>query len=173
MYTKQRQDTDVCVCVCARVRVRAVLEIQRPPAHWDQSGTGGQRDPARQRPVHRGEHWPRVLLAHQLGGGKTPEAIKTRSLTSISFHFHNSLILKLLPSESFDWPGLLPTWTNHWADNDPTRAVAHCSCFLSRWIVFVIFVLGLCRWTMMADWHHDGEPPSWCHAPLVRHTLIL
>lgn len=45
-------------------------EVQRPPSHRDQGGAGGQRHPAGQRPLHGGEHRPRVLLADQLGGGE-------------------------------------------------------------------------------------------------------
>lgn len=61
-------------------RVAVFTEIQGTPAHRNQGGPRGERHSPGQRSVHRGEHRPRMLLAHQLGGGEFVLAVPTSLL---------------------------------------------------------------------------------------------
>lgn len=61
-------------------RVTVFTEIQGTPAHRNQGGPRGECHSSGQRSVHRGEHRPRMLLAHQLGGGEFVLVVPTSLL---------------------------------------------------------------------------------------------
>lgn len=59
------------------MNVVCVSEARRSPSYQDQSRPRGPYCTTRQRALHRGEHWPCFLLAHQLPGGTCATLVST------------------------------------------------------------------------------------------------